>query len=313
MPISFLITGLIKSKLDGIGGLETLRKAHIILKDLDQSNELIISTYESELNEDIIKCVDKIVINNDPGVDRFRISPWPIGKNSNRYEANYKRIFETTISGLHKAQNDLVIKSRVELLPENFNYFRIWIESLTESITSSTEPKIAFLTEHYNGIIFSIDGTLGTLPNTLQFSRKEVLLETWLQARDFWLKNYRYLTRPSIFFPITDEQIVGLSYLKLFANLSINDADIKRFKRYYFSKSLVNSILFAEKNLFIWALYKNSGLTINRFKGTYLIDTSSINELIINANLKIIIRKIVKLKLKKYRHIIRRIVSGFSS
>lgn len=310
MAVSFLITGLINSRLSEIGGFRKLEIAYRILKDIDNSNELIISTYRSEVSQDIINLVDRVVFVDDPGFDRFRLNPWPIGRPDNRHQANYSRIFEATIAGLKVVSNDLIIKSRIELIPENIDNFRIWLGDIISLLTNSSLPKIAFLTEHYNGVFFSVDGTLGTLPNTLQAAKRSVLQQTWTNAYDFWTQNKHILTRSKMLFPITDEQITGLTYLRLFSNFEINQSRIRRFKRYYISLPLLKSIIFAERNLFIWAKYYRSGLSTNRFRGTYFIDTKEVGAKPMKSNSQTILKLIIIIKLKKFKHIIRRITAN---
>ena len=309
MKVSFVISGLIKSRLPEIGGLQKLKDAYNILKSINIDNELIISTYDGEFDNEILKYTDQVVVNSDPGPDIYRVHPWPIGDRQNRYKSNYKRIFNTTVSGIEIAKNEVVIKSRIEFLPENTHEFSNWLKNNYELVINSDKPVIGFFTEHYNGFIFSIDGTLGTLPSTVQIARKKVLLDTWSTAQRIWLQNFKDLTKRTTTFPVTDEQIVGMSYLHLYSNFPLL-SQVRKIKRYYNSVSLMKATIHAEKNLFIWARYNKSGFTKNRFKGTYNIVVPSNISYLNQRILSFYVLRLGILQIKKIRHILRRLIVG---
>jgi hypothetical protein len=304
--ISLLITGQIKSRgmIDDLN--RQLSQAYKIMKNLNYKNEIVISTYENEIIGIDKANFDKLVLNKDPGPDNFRVSPWPIGRRSQRFATNYSRIFTTAISGLKECQNNIVIKTRIELIPNDLSKFKKWIENISIQINVDKTARIAFLTEHYNGVTFSIDGTLGTLPNTIQIAKKEILLDLWNSSQVFWQENFKTLTRKTIMFPITDEQIVGLNYLGVFCGFPISK-ELKKLKRYYFSITLIKFIIKAENQNYIWTKYSNSGLSVNRFKGTLTIITPKIMKL--NGKTEIA-KKLCIIKIKKYFHILRRCINS---
>ena len=86
-----------------------------------------------------------------------------------------------------------------------------------------------------------------------------MLLELWLTSQKFWHDNFRSLTRKTILFPITSEQILGLNYLSLYCDFSAAQ-ELKNLRRYYYSTKLVKAIVNAENNFFIWTKYKDSDL-----------------------------------------------------
>ena len=51
----------------------------------------------------------------------------------------------TTLSGLSSATNKYVIKTRIELIPTDIQYFYEWLEPLINNMDSSNLPQIAFL------------------------------------------------------------------------------------------------------------------------------------------------------------------------
>ena len=304
---SLVISGQIKSRIDSEGGLRALEQAYNCIKLINPNNELVISTFDGEIDKKYENFVDQIIINNDPGPDKFKVNPWPLGNEKSRSLTNYSRLFTTTISGISTSRNDLIIKTRIELLPNKSVEFEEWLNKIFDNLLKVETPRIAFFAEHYNGIGFSIDGTVGTLPNTLQIGKKEILLETWLTSQKFWRKNKAILTRKSIVFPITDEQIVGLNFLSLYCGFKI-DSEISNLKRYYLSSNLVRAILSAEKNMFIWVKYSQSGIASNKFSGSLKVLTPL--EIEINSSL-ILFSKLLIIKIKKYKHIVRRFTQGF--
>lgn len=308
IEISLLISGQIGSRSENRDLNLELSRVNKIMKTLNSKNEVILSTYLDEITGIEEKNYDKLIINDDPGPDFFRVSPWPIGRNFNRFSTNYSRMFLTTLSGLYACQNEIVIKTRIELIPNEAGKFEQWIGNICEQIKASSLPRIAFLSEHYNGVIFSIDGTIGTIPDTIQISRKSVLLELWLTSQKFWHDNFRSLTRKTILFPITSEQIFGLNYLSLYCDFSVAQ-ELKRLKRYYYSSQLVKAIVNAENDYFIWTKYKDSGLSLNRFKGTYEIATPDFTKLEKKTQL---LKRIIMIKIKKYYHICRRFIKSLS-
>ena len=105
-----------------------------IIKLIDDSNEIIISTYANELPRELEKYIDTVVYVKDPGPDNFRTTSFPIGTKSSRSMSNITRMCMTSIIGIQKAKHDIVIKSRVELIPEDHYKFKDWYESIEAKI-----------------------------------------------------------------------------------------------------------------------------------------------------------------------------------
>ena len=68
-------------------------------------SEIVISTWENEVNSEIIALIDKLVINDDPGPDRP-----PKGQTYN----NKSRHFTQVISGLNACNSKYIFRTRVE-------------------------------------------------------------------------------------------------------------------------------------------------------------------------------------------------------
>ena len=266
-PVSMVISGQIKSRMNEIGGEKLFLFNLSKFKNLNPDNEIIISTFPSEEITGLHSVVDKVIINIDPGANIYRVVPWPLGTKSKRSSSNNSRIFTASLSGLIACSNSVVVKTRIELIPENTDLFQKWLEDLLENNRLIEENKLGIFIEHYSGINSAIDGTLGMLPMTVQVGSKNNLIEVYKKAKELWTENFDLFTRRKFLYPITDEQIFGLCYLSLHCNFQLEKSR-KKLKYYYLSSNLLRSILMLEKEFLIPTRYANSGFTRNRFKGT---------------------------------------------
>jgi len=308
-PFTLLVSGPIKSRFGNEITLMSLVNAFIYVKHLNPANQIILSTYEGEVPLELQNYVDRIILNSDPGADYFRVNPWPIGNGLRNQSANISRMFQSTVNGLEQTQTSLVIKTRVELIPENFSEFELWSEDLSRTILGSTSPLIGFLLQHYSGISFSINGILGMIPDTLQYGRTDTLRNVWISSEKFWRQNFDVITRREIRFPITSEQILGLNYLYLYCDFPLGD-EIYKLHRNYRSIKLVRAIVGAERNYFKWSSYKASGLSVNYLKGTLNINISRVQNL---DSIFAICKMLLKVHLRLIYHHFRRYFQGFRS
>jgi len=274
-----------------------------IIKLLDKRNEIIVSTYSNEFPKELNRFIDSVVFVEDPGADLLRTGPWPVGTKSRRCMSNTTRMYLSSLAGIRNATNEIVIKSRVELIPENHDKFQSWYMKIEPEIS---EGKIGFFIESYEGINFSVSGLLGHLPDILQFGTKNTLLNIWHDSLEFWSENKEVLSRRTIRYPLGGDQILGLCYLSRYHNFELENK-VKKLKKHYFSVRLMSKILNAEKTTYIWSSYKNSGFSINYFKGLIGIKVPS-NTLSV-SRLDLICR-IIRVFLKKIKHHYRRIFFG---
>ena len=304
-PVSLIITGQIKSRLGRAGGASKLVENLSMFKRLNPKNEVIFSTFEGEQVTQLKAIVDNLIINYDPGQDNFRTQPWPISRKFPKKSANYTRMFKTAVTGLSASKNKYVIKTRIELVPENSIFFTNWLSYVLSEIDVNPS-KIGLFAEHYNGVNFSIDGTIGTLPSTVLVGEKQNLLNIYLEALDNWEKHFTILTNKKFLFPVTDEQILGFSYLK---NLNYFDQTkiINKIKRYYISPKLIRALQRVENNQLIYTRYSESGFTKNYFKGSSYI---KVPEKLYYSSHVYIIRRVIIIILKRLKHITRRVKSG---
>ena len=305
-PISLVISGPIKSRLTNKISEEDIRKSIKIFRKINVENEVIFSTYKNEIPKYLYEIADNIVINKDPGPDRFKLNPWPIS-NEKTNVSNISRMLTTTVNGIKSSSNKIIIKSRIELLPNDENKFRNQMDKILNEINLIDTSKIVFLTEHFTGISFVIDGTLAVVPDTFQIASKETILRLWSESDLFWKYNKKILTRKKIKFPITNEQLLGFNYLNLYCNFPLEQEKLK-LKKYYFSMPLIKSQILAEKNNYHLFDYKTFGLSVNYFSGSFAIKTSEVANL---ENKKTILNNLIVVLLKQIKHLIRKFIVSF--
>jgi hypothetical protein len=262
-PFSLVIAGPIKSRFNEKIDLDSIVKAREIIKNINIKNELIISTYQHEILYGLDGIADRVVTSIDPGPDYFKTDPWPISPRIRRVQSNITRSFTTSLAGIRISSNSIVIKTRIELLPERADQFTLWLEEIMGSIE---DKKIAFFIENYTGFSFSVNGILGMIPDVMQVTQKEVGIQIWEDALDFWSSNKSLLTRRFIRYPVTVEQIIGFTFLARYHNFDL--AGTTRFlRRQYVSKKLLYAVIEAEQLSFLFTRYRDSGFAVNYFAG----------------------------------------------
>jgi len=303
-PFTLVIAGPIGSRFDEQINLETLKKAYTVIKKINNMNEVIISTYYGEIAPEADGIADQIIFNLDPGPDLLKDSPWPLGRKERRNHRNYSRLFTSSLNGIRLATNDIVIKTRIEIIPIDEFLITKWFSSLEDKII---DGKIGFFTESYSGIEFSIDGIIPKLPDIFEISTKKTLEHLWSQSFIFWESNKMYFSRKKIIHPIGSEQILGLVFLSIYYSFNL-DKYMNRLGHNFISRDLVSKLIQAENNSFIWTRYNNSGFTENRFKGLTFIEVPA---RILSRTQKELNIKIIILLMKKIKHTFRRYLVGF--
>jgi hypothetical protein len=305
-PISLVITGPIASRFNRGVNEKMLLIALSKFKLAHKNNQVVISTYENETPLAVEAIIDTLVINIDPGPDYYRNNPWPISNYKTRNENSISRMFESSVAGLLKATNEIVVKTRIELIPTDFYKFDTWVSKICRIIQSDSQPRIGFLAQHYSGIYYSIDGTTGGIPDTLQISKKDVITNLWVASRNYWKANSEMLKQNKTRFPISSEQVLGFNYLKMYSDFSFSKP-ISKYKRNYLSLNLIRAVIYAEQKLYIFVDYNETGLSLGYLKNTSAIRVpTSINKL----NKKQILLRIIMVLLKQLKHKIRRYKKG---
>ncbi len=303
-PFTFVIAGPIKSRFNDEIGLESLQLAKLIIHGLNPSNEVIISTYKDEWFPELEAIADRIIINPDPGVDKFKTDPWPMFPKLRRVQSNITRQFSTALSGVEAARNDVVIKSRIELLPEDPELFEDWILKVLENLS---EGKVAFFIENYTGINFSVNGLLGMIPDVLVVTNKKTGVQLWKDSLEFWSNYKEILTRRLIRYPVTVEQIIGLNFLSRHKGLHL-ESILRSLRRQYISYELLSKVYQAERDSYIFTLYREYGFTKNYFSGLLVL---RLPERLLPATKTDLMIRILILVAKKIRHHYRRLLRSY--
>jgi hypothetical protein len=304
--ITLLVAGPIISRLNASFTLKDLENSLKVFKLASPNGRIVISTYEGEFHAAFNNLVDLVVINQDPGFDYFKPNPWPIEISARGRKPNYTRLITSTLRGLEACKDGFVIKTRVELLPKNPEVFSKWLLQVTNDYELNPAIKIGFFIEHYSGVCFSINGLLGGIPDTLQIGERSNLLRIWKTASFFWLNNASILTRKSKRFPVTSEQLLGLSFLQEFGGFNIQKK-IRKLDRYYRSPKLIRAIIKSEREAFYWTSYKNSGFESDYLKRSFSLDISRFS---IPENYWDLIRKLSLVQVKALYHHYRRYIAG---
>jgi hypothetical protein len=255
--------------------LDDLISSFNLVKSLNSQNQIILSTYAGEVPEELKSLVDLIIINKDPGEDVLEEPGDTPRKSKYGYGKNNSRMFETTISGLLACNSGIVIKTRIELIPEIEEEFVLWFENMASQVLDSNLPKIGFFTQHYSGIAVALNGLFGALPDTLQISQKEILINIWELASEIWEIHKNIIRKNSNFYPATSEQILGLAFLSIYARFPL-EQNVHKISRYFLTLPLIKSILQAENKFYLWSSYLGSGFSANYFKGTLQIDITKL-------------------------------------
>jgi hypothetical protein len=243
------------------------------LRELQRKENLkiIFSTYADEIPETYIENSFTILINKDPGLDTF---------SAGQVKRNTSRLIQTSLAGIGSVETEYSIKTRIELIPEveKFHEF-ISICKSFESKSEKGDIKIGFLTEHYYGPLRPNKGIHSWVPDTFQIMKKTDMFELWNGAQSIWESYKNSWHKKHILFPITNEQIIGLSLYSLINkyNSAIN---LRNFQRYSCVFKLIRQNINAEVHNFIYFNFKKSGLSTSRldkssevnWDGLYLVD-----------------------------------------
>lgn len=306
-PTSMVIPGLILTRLTGKLDINQITSTFKMFKSLNPDNEIVVSTYRNEIPEPVLEYIDKVIINHDPGPDIFTSDRWIfMCKNKPPTLNNFSRFFLTNYSGIRACKNDLVLKSRIEMMPQDPTLLINLIEEY-KIFQATNNASLGFFTEHYSGIFHSVDGVIGGIPGTVQIGSKDTLEKLYFQSMKFWQNERIRLIRKAIRHTVTSEQILGLNYLYLFHDFSLNSI-LDKLDKYYVSPKLIHLILKAEVNSFKFLSLKKSGFILHKYQGTFFIKTPK--NLDNNIHKKIIF-KLGIVFLKRYKHRFRRFRSSF--
>lgn len=285
---------------------EKLIESFALLKrlELECGLEIIISTYKSEITGALASFNFKTIINNDPGSDSANGGLATFGLQKKITTRNTTRMLTTTLAGLSQANRPIVIKTRVEILPENMNF----AEALHHTIQNLNEHvKIIFLSEHYFGPLRDEKPVLAWLPDTFQIMKTKDSIKLWSAALDIWQVNKKFWLGKRLHCDITNEQILGLSYQKIFLNHS-KPKITKNFHRFKFNLSLFNLAYICETEQYKSVNFADMFLTTSRlmrFDRFFSVNKLSLPNPKINKTLLLIRYILKRLHYKNYYFYIR--------
>jgi hypothetical protein len=282
--------------------LETIISSLIVFKKVNPKNEIIISTYRNETPKALLKYIDRVVINKDPGPDIFINHRWRLFRGEVKPDLNnHSRLFLLSYNGIKVCKNNLVLKARLEMLPNDSSQLINLIEQYTVS-RSQNISELGFFTEHYSGVRFSIHGILGEVPATILIGSKNTLELLFFESLVFWRNEKQRLTHKKHRHVINSEQILGLNFLFLFCGFPLY-SEIHKLNKYYASIKLIKSIIKAEEKNFKFLSLKESGFTLYKYQGTRHIKTPrNIHKI---SRTKIALRLVLVLG-KRYKYLIRK-------
>jgi hypothetical protein len=194
--------------------------------------EIIISTWENEVNTEIETLIDRLVINKDPGPDR--------SIRDQKYN-NKSRHFIQAISGINASNSKYIFRARIEFY------------KMTQDIISLPNIRILnkILEENQIKLICPAPGTLSAQKNGCPFFLSDTLiiakklnLVTWYESmfNDFnlyknsWDKDHKFVEAFAI------EQILGLALVQDFSKEKVEKKEANKLNKIYIPKKLYRKI-----------------------------------------------------------------------
>jgi hypothetical protein len=282
---TLVVAGPVKSRCSQ----KDLIRKMAALKELQKKEKLkiIFSTYADEIPELYTKNNFKLLINKDPGLDIF---------SAGQITRNTSRLIRTSVAGINLVETKYSIKTRIELIPEeeNFHEFISMCNSF-ETRSKNANIKVGFLTEHYYGPLRPNKGVHTWIPDTFQIMRKSDMFELWSKAQNIWELNKNFWHKKHVVFPITNEQIIGLSFYSLI-NENISETNLKNFQRYSCVLKLIKMNIKAEVDNFIYFKFNKSGLSTSRLNKS--LKSNSRDLFVDDTELKLIMRFIILQRIK---------------
>jgi hypothetical protein len=194
--------------------------------------EIIISTWDNEVNDEITALIDRLVINNDPGPDK--------PARGQKYN-NKTRHFTQVISGLNACNSKYIFRTRVELF------------KMTHEIVNTVNSKIIVenLEQNQIKIICPAPGTLSAQKNGCPFFLTDIMiiaeklnLIKWYKSmldyqylyKDFWDKDHKFIES------FAAEQILGLALVQDFSKEILPANELNKLNRIFISRKMYSNI-----------------------------------------------------------------------
>jgi len=194
--------------------------------------EIVISTWENEVNSEIKSLIDKLVINKDPGPDRLI--------KGLKYN-NKTRHFVQAISGINASSSEYIFRARVEFYKMTQEIIDPLNSKIISDILKQDQIKLfcpapGTLSAQKNGCPFFLSDTLIIAKKSNLVTWYNRMLNDYNLYKTFWDNNHKIVESFAI------EQMLGLALVQDFCGERIKSSEAKKFNRIYISKKLYTNL-----------------------------------------------------------------------
>ena len=226
---TLLISGQILSRIESYNYDNLI---HWLQESRKYFAEIVISTWDNEVNGEITALIDKLVVNNDPGPDR--------PARGQKYN-NKTRHFTQVISGLNACNSKYIFRTRVELFKMTHEIVnkvnsKIIVENLEQNQIKIICPAPGTLSAQKNGCPFFLTDTMIIAEKLNLIKWYKLMLDYQCLYKNVWDKDRKFIES------FAAEQILGLALVQEFSKeiLPINEAN--KLNRIFISKKMYSNI-----------------------------------------------------------------------
>jgi hypothetical protein len=260
---TILVSGPLESRLPKAELISRFVTLKNLIKASNLNVSILISTYPGEAPRELDDLCSEIIYVSDPGPDRFRSAAWPIGSKMR----NTTRMLSSTTKGLDQIHSDVTIKTRIELVPNDPQFFVLLDQVSNFVLTPNSVGRGIFIEEHFFGVLHPQKGALYWVPDTFQIMRTKDMRDMWARAHENWKDYSKSWHKNHQKYPLTNEQILGCAYYQEFYELDFTKR-IKQFYRYTFNLHSFIHCLESERKNFVLLPFSQLGLTSSRLNKT---------------------------------------------
>lgn len=195
-------------------------------------SEIVISTWENEVNSEIKSLIDVLVINKDPGPDKMI--------KDLKYN-NKTRHFVQAIAGINASNSKYIFRARVEFYKMTQEIIEPVNSKIISNILKQDQIKLicpapGTLSAQKNGCPFFLSDTLIIAKKSNLLTWYNLMLSDYNMYKTFWDKSHKIVESFAI------EQIFGLTLVQDLRRESLNVNEAKKLNKTYVSKKLYTDI-----------------------------------------------------------------------